>query len=171
MTLIKYSEFRPTQFDVDELSLPHHQDWLVLPVMIHNSSQIVDESNFEEARKRIKACGPKTDEGESPFFIARLGHWTIGSFEIILVEPGSEAHEVAKDIDEELHDYPILNELDYEERKLDAASKDWATSTIAERLHLIEQANEYGDVKTSIMAARRSEVPLPVFWALQDNYI
>lgn len=174
MTLIKYSEFRPHNFDVAGLAMPEYQDWLVIPIMLHNLSQIVDESNFEVARELIEACEPESDEDEPPHTIADFSHWAVGRLRFILVEPDTEAHEVAEEIDKRLSDYPILDEDDYLIRQTDYITKDWESTSLSERLDLIAEANEqWPDEPVSIMAARHNYPPSKVVWMeLEgDNYL
>ena len=114
----RYSEFRPTAFDVRGLNLPDQQDWLVLPCIRTRDSGELDQSNFETA---LKMLGGESETVE----VHRFGHWGPGWFEIIIAKPGSPAEQTAGEIESSLANYPILDEEDWSNREWGSYQEGW----------------------------------------------
>ena len=120
--MIRYSEFRPTQFDSKGLGLEDRQDWLVVGISRNRDSSVLDESNWECA---LEALAEVASDTEETYETHRFGHWGPGWFELILVKPGSAAEKCAEELEAALADYPILDEDDYSERCLEVAQQVW----------------------------------------------
>lgn len=149
--LKRYRDWSPTHNDPKGLGCDDQQDWFVAPVMLTRDSGIRAESNFESFKKSLESLG-LTEPGD--FEIHRFGHWGPGWFEIILINPESEA--AVKDAEETqaaLADYPILDDSDYSEREHGASCEAWSGMSIRERVKLCREAG------ISVFAARRDEVP------------
>lgn len=143
----RYREFQPTGFDPKGLGLDDRQEWLVVPVMRTRDSGPLDESNFDAAAKRLGGEGDTVE-------VHRFGHWGPGWFEIIIVDPTSEAATVAQEIEACLADYPVLDENDFSEREWNAANETWRHCyNLKERIKLCAAAG------VSIFAARRDTIP------------
>lgn len=112
----KYSEWRPSGFDTAGLGLEDRQDWLVAPVAQNRDSDALERSNFRVVVRDLQKLDERDREtGEESFEIHRFGHWACGWFEIILVQPGSEAEKCCNDWEAALADYPIADESDFSE--------------------------------------------------------
>lgn len=117
-----YAKFRPTGFDPAGAFLDDdRQDWLVLSVSQTRDSGPLDRSNFETAQK-ILADG--RDDPED-FEIHRFGHWGPGWFEIIIVQPGSRAAELAEEIESRMENYPVLDDEDFSRREWEEFESGW----------------------------------------------
>ena len=102
--MIEYSKYRPTAMDAKGLGLHDKQDWLVMDVMRTRDSELFATSNWEAAIAFLENRENKKrdEDGYDDFETHRFSHWGPGWFEIILVEPGTHAERIAKDIEEKL---------------------------------------------------------------------
>lgn len=114
----KYSEFRPTCFDPRGLNLDDRQDWLVAPVSRTRDTGPFEESNFQTA---LEMLGGESETVE----VHRFGHWGPGWFEIIIIQPGSDAAKKAEDIESSLENYPVLDDEDFSRREYDDFLESW----------------------------------------------
>lgn len=155
MTLQRYAEFAPTQFDSRGAFLPDREEWLVGPCSRTRDSDTLTESNFASLLEILGKTDPEGDNWE----VHRFGHWGPGWFEIVLIKPETPAAERAEEVTRALEDYPVLNEDDYSIREFEAACEAWGHTSIADR---IEVCAKHG---VSVFAARRNEIPqgLPYF--------
>ena len=112
----RYSEFRPTSFDVPGLSLDDRQNWLVVPVSQTRDSGPFDQSNFAVA---LDILGGESDTVE----VHRFGHWGPGWFEIIIVDPARMAD--VEGIEASLESYPVLSDDDFSEREFNEYVETW----------------------------------------------
>lgn len=127
-----YSEFRPTGFD-SHIGIDDREKWLVLPCARNRDSGCLDESNFACA---LKELGGESDTVE----VCRFGHWGNGWFEIIIVQPDTDAHKKAIDIEAGLSNYPVLDDNDFSEREMEAANETWKNCyDTAERIEYIRE--------------------------------
>ncbi len=117
--MIKYSEFQPTGADVKGLGLEDRQDWLVAPVCRTRDSGIRANSNFEAL---LGMLGDGDD-----FETHSFTHWGPGWFEIILVQPGSNAARVAEECEKSLEDYPVLDDEDISKREWEEYCESWSS--------------------------------------------
>lgn len=140
-----YREYAPTPFDPKGLNLPDQQDWLVLIGQSRDSSTL-DRSNFECALDRL---GGESDTVQ----VCRFEHWACGWFEIIIINPKSEQAQIAKDIEEALKQYPVVNEGHWSELEFNEAVEYWVSISISERMEWCRRFS------VSIFAARRNEIP------------
>jgi hypothetical protein len=115
----KYSEFAPTGFDHKGAFLSDQQDWLVLPVSRNrDDGQPLTESNFETALEILGG------ERENICEVHRFGHWGPGWFEIIIINPrAGKTLKRAEGIENNLADYPVLNEEDFSQREYEAETE------------------------------------------------
>jgi hypothetical protein len=128
-----YSNYSPSAYDTEGLGLPERQDWYVVPCARNRESNCLAESNFAYA---LEAMGGEGDNVE----IHRFGHWTCGWFEIIIVRPNTNAYAAAREIEESLEDYSILDEEDYDKRQMEEAHSVWKDGyTDAQRLNYIRK--------------------------------
>jgi hypothetical protein len=116
---VKYSEYRPTSFDLPGLGCDDRQDWTVVCTSRTRDSDCLEESNFVTALESLGGEGVDVE-------VHRFGHWGHGWLEIILVRPGSAAETEAESIACALADYPVLSDEDLSEREHVAADQVWA---------------------------------------------
>ena len=108
-------------------------DWLVLPCGRNRDSDCGTESNWHVA---LKMLGGESDNVQ----IHRFGHWACGWYELIVVRPGSPAETTAREIEESLDGYPILDDDDFSEREREAADQTWRDCFNAkERLEYVRE--------------------------------
>lgn len=117
-----YKEFQPTAFDPKGLNLPEQQEWLVVPVCQTRDSEALSRSNFRVALEMLEETD--SDEKDSDYETHSFNHWGPGWFDIIIVKPGTKAHDVAKDIESRLEDYPVLDEGDWSELESEEENSD-----------------------------------------------
>ena len=106
----EYNEYAPTGFDPQGIVLDEQQNWLVVPVGQNRDSSALDLSNFQAA---LAMLGGESETVE----VHRFGHWACGWIEIIIVEPSSDAHKTAQEIETKISDYPVLDDDDFSERE------------------------------------------------------
>jgi hypothetical protein len=116
--MIKYKDFSPSPNDCKGLGLTDQQNWLVLEVFRNRDSQCLEESNFAVA---LDILGGESETVQ----VHRFGHWTNGWFELLLIDPNSEAYTQALEIESKLEDYPLLDEDDVSDRQYEAAQETW----------------------------------------------
>ncbi len=107
-----YKDYAPTACDTKGLGLPDKQNWLVL-LGKNRDSSLLEKSNFDIALERL---GGESDDVE----VCRFGHWACGWIEIVIVNPESKAAKIADDIENQLEDYPALDEDDWTTRECEA---------------------------------------------------
>lgn len=117
-----YKNFDPTGIDGEGKFLtgydddhPDRQDWLVCPVTRTRDTpdnDLLAESNFSAM---LDALGGEGENVE----VYRFGHWGPGWFEIILVRPGTPEETTAREQEERLENYPVLDEDDFSRRELE----------------------------------------------------
>jgi len=105
-----YKNWRPTAYDRGGAFLRERQAWLVVPTIHTRDSDTLEESNFATA---LALLGGESKTVE----VHRFGHWGPGWCEIILVAHGSPQAEVAKNIERQLEQYPVLDDDDYGNRE------------------------------------------------------
>jgi len=81
-------------------------------------SDLLTESNWDSA---LKSLGGESDS----VVIHRFGHWACGWWEALCVEPGTDAHNTALDLEAALASYPVLDEEDWSERQENEAQSIW----------------------------------------------
>lgn len=112
----QYKDYAPTSFDTKGLckysNMQNRQNWLVLPVILTRDATALQSSNTEIA---LKLLGGESDTVE----VHRFNHWACGWFEIIIVQPDTDSHEIARQIESDLENYPILDDENYSEWELE----------------------------------------------------
>ena len=82
-------------------------------------SDCLERSNF---RVGLELLGGESDTVR----VERFGHWACGWIEEVYIKPDSEAHRIAKKIESDLADYPVLNEEDFSELEQEEATEIWS---------------------------------------------
>ena len=119
ITLRRYKDFRPTQFDGRGLALPDQQAWYVAPVAKNRDSGALARANFDAT---LKALGGESETVE----VHRFGHWANGWFEIIIINPSQEPTvKLAQEISDSLEDYPIVCEELFSQYEDEECSQTW----------------------------------------------
>ena len=98
--------------------------------------------------------------------IIRHGHWACGWIEYLMID-ASDVAKVAlgNEMEQELADYPILNEDDYSTRQMNAMFEYWTNCSLRERVDYCREA------EVSIFAARYPQnLPERVEQNLQEMF-
>ena len=82
-TLQRYQEYQPTEFDPKGKALEDHQDWYVSNIGLNRDSNLLDQSNFTCFTQALKDIEPEGNHWQ----IHRFGHWAVGWFEILILNP------------------------------------------------------------------------------------
>lgn len=127
----------------------------------HRDSDLLDESNWQEACKRFNAeawdNGAEGYDSRPLVYHWRAGHCLVGWVEYLMVRQDAPADLLARaeSMLKALDGYPILNEDDFCEREFFAACDYWESLTIADRLQALSASGS----DASMFAARRPELP------------
>ncbi len=135
-----YASWAPTGFDTKGLGLNDRQDWLVGPVATNRDAGVLQRSNWEVVTGELAKVDPEGKEHE----IHRFGHWANGWFEILLVKPGSKAHECAAEWACSLSEYPVASEEHFGNLEHEETIAVWAGMTSAERVRQLKDAGLSG---------------------------
>ena len=86
-TLQRYQEYQPTSLDSSDNylgdNLEDHQDWYVSNIGLNRDSNLLDQSNFTSFAQALKDIEPEGDHWQ----IHRFGHWAVGWYEILILNP------------------------------------------------------------------------------------
>lgn len=156
----KYKDYQPTEFDRSGLGILHNMkdqaNWFVPDISQTRDSGCLTRSNFECFQKHLEKI---EDEGNT-WQIHRFGHWACGWFEIFTIKPGSEAETLARETENALENYPVIDEEHFCELEEEEASETWQGMDISERVELIQRLEPRYDGKPiSIFSARRDYFP------------
>ena len=83
-------------------------------------SDLLTESNFQTALEMLGG------ESES-VVINRFGHWACGWWESLSVKPNTPQYDIAKQIEANLADYPVLDDQDFYEKESEEAQSIWSS--------------------------------------------
>ena len=98
----------------------------------HKNSGLLAESNWDEVVKRL----------ENHVKVASCGHWMTGWIEFALIHhTDMEGIKLAQAIDDEIAEYPILNEDDFTERESKYAEELWDSMSGHEKQGYIDDLN------------------------------
>lgn len=144
--LTPYGRWSPSQYDTKGLDLPEHQEWLVSPIGHNRDSDECAESNWAYQATQLEEIDP---EGED-HMVGDFGHWACGWFEVVLVRPGSPAHDLVRNLAERLDNYPLLDEDDFSERERESADLIWRDCyTPTERIaYMRAHPNQFDDLRS-----------------------
>lgn len=137
-----FKDWAPTQFDAKGLGLDDRQDWIVAPVVQTRDSGTLERSNFEVVEKGLDAKQGQVE-------LHRFGHWGPGWYEILLVEPNTEAAEACIEWEAALADYSVACEEHFSRLEYEEVCENWESMSLRERI------SQCSHVKASIFAARR----------------
>jgi len=161
-----YSEFSPTQFDQKGMGLDDKQTWLVAPVAHNRDSGLLAKSNWDVFVQELTLkCKTNTWE------ICRFGHWANGWFEIIIIQPETNAELLGNTTEDSLADYPVLDSIDFSDKEENAMVEYWKSCSLRERLELISRFNERksnSENNISIFASRKKHWPEPLYEDIRD---
>lgn len=164
MSLIKFSDFRPTQFDCKGLGSEGQEDWLVAEPGVSRDSGAMGRSNWRVLNKCLDEIDPDGNDHE----IHRFNHWGPGWFEIVVVRPDTACAKEAQRISDALTDYPVIDDDDYSREEAEESEDIWKHWSIEDRVTHIQQFNKKYCESISIFAARRDEVPSGMFSYMRD---
>lgn len=95
-----------------------YADWFGILGRSRDSGTL-ERSNFDVGLEMLG--------GESEtVIVCRYGHWAVGWIEEVYVKPGSPAEAIAREIEEAIADYPVLNEDHHSELEHDEAMEVWS---------------------------------------------
>lgn len=106
-------------------TIENMDDWLVLDIGRNRESDCLQESNWHVALKKLGGENYDDVDDTGDVRIVRFGHWACGWIEHIFVRPNTLAHKIAKKLESEIEDYPVLDENDLSEREDEAADHIW----------------------------------------------
>lgn len=110
--------FNPSNFDSRSNYIGEIPNNSLLVVLSRNrDSDLLDQSNWEVAIKRLK----DSENVE----IVRFGHWACGWIEYLCVTEGTKEANVGEEIEEQLDNYPILDEEHFSELEQKEANEVW----------------------------------------------
>lgn len=110
--MIKYRDWAPTPFDQKGVGALDRQDWYVVTgIILTRDGGDIDTHNFEQAAKMLQVAG------DEHWATLSFNHWACGWYNIIVVEPNTQAQRIAEDIEEALEQHPILNEEEFIEEE------------------------------------------------------
>ncbi len=154
----RYSDWKPTGFDIPGLACDDRQDWWVGPVMLTRDSGCLERSNWEVIVGDLR-------NGDSEGYYTethRFGHWACGWFEIILIRPDTLTAATAERWEDALSDYPVASDDHFSELEYTEACEYWASINLRERVQLLQRA------RLNVFAARRDEFPSDPQGRLQE---
>lgn len=157
---------------------PDWSAWYVGPVSQNRDSGCLERSNFEVVSKDLLALNTEVenDDGEiiDTVQIHRFGHWGPGWYEIILIHPSNEeAQKACYEWHGALANYPVADDMHFSDLECEEITEYWANAGLAERLNMIQQANDgfnNGEGQTSIFASRHDQIPDGVFWNVREHW-
>tara|TARA_R100000781_G_scaffold52917_2_gene34628 strand:+ start:1525 stop:2043 length:519 start_codon:yes stop_codon:yes gene_type:complete len=168
----KYKDYQPTGFDRPGLGIHHNMEdqaeWLVPGISQNRDSGCLARSNFECFQKYLEDI---EDEGNT-WQIHRFGHWACGWFEIFTIKPGSEAETLARETENALSNYPVIDDMHFSELEEEEANETWSGMDIDERVQMIQQLEPRYDGKpVSIFSARHDYFPSDDQGAIRQHLV
>jgi hypothetical protein len=146
----------PNEYDLPEWETPADYggyspvgDYVV--AAIHRDSPLLDRCNWSVWNSELAKLDPEGWYWET----FRAGHWAVGWVEYIIVKRDArdDVLRLCRELLDALADYPILDELLYNEREHEAICDLWTDMSIRERVDILSLN------KLNIFAARHDEVP------------
>lgn len=114
----------PTQFDSAKNYCGEHPTGYVVVVGRNRDSDTLTNCNFDVALDHLGGESERPEEGFQAVRVARFGHWACGWYELILVhESATDKLEIAREILNSLHDYPVLDEDAWSEQEWEEQSE------------------------------------------------
>lgn len=105
----RYKDWGSTLVDTKGLGCFDFQEWFVAPVVRTRDDDALERSNWRVVTRDLMQCA----NAENTLVIQHTRHWACGWFELMLIEPNSEAYKCASEWEIMLKDYPIACEEDY----------------------------------------------------------
>jgi len=134
----------------------------------HRDSDALTRSNWDAAIRILSdAWGEQIEEFAPDGYVTKpdaapaaytfsASHWAVGWCETLLVRPDAPERvlEAARDIEQRLESYPVLDESAYSELEWNEAADLWEALGVKGRLEVIKR---HGGGAVSIFAARRGD--------------
>lgn len=109
----RVGDIHPSAFDgsIESVSTkPNYNSWLAF-LSRHRDSDSVTEVNFREACKEFGIEPDSQQEIGEGAVVLHFGHWAVGWYEILAIDPDNEeAVAKARRMEEKLEGYPVLND-------------------------------------------------------------
>lgn len=163
-----YNEFVVSSFD-HRIPLEEREYWLVASSVQTRDSGPMARSNFKSTLEKLENTLDYTPESVEKH---RIGHYAIGWYEIILVEPGSAAASTLKEVDEKLQDYCLVNEDNYQEELQEEALLVWKQYGKKSRLeYMRKKLSSFGETSLKgLLGMARGEFFLGDAMDLVEDY-
>jgi len=145
--LQNYSDFSPTAMDPKGLydeGIENHK----VVISQNRDSDVLARSNWDEAIFRLPENGETIQ-------IRRVGHWSCGWFELLLVASDSpiEIQQIAGEIICNLAEYPVLNDELFSDMEMEEANEVWSNCfNNKDRIEYVRTAKENGEMEFNSFA-------------------
>ena len=95
-------------------------NWLIA-MAVHRESDCLSKSNFRITQKRL---GGLCDD----VVIERFNHWAVGWVDYLIINPArTDLIEITNKINEDISNYPVLDETDFSNLEWETANNFWKT--------------------------------------------
>jgi len=106
-------------------------EWIIV-LSKSRDATVLDRANWDAALDRVK-FEPNTD-----WDIETSGHWLVGHVDFLIVRPDSlTAVPIANRIQDDLADYPVLDDELHSQYEHDATDKLWKEMPLSERIECL----------------------------------
>lgn len=134
---------------------PSWDGWLIFLTRTRDSGLLTNH-NFDTALAALKALPKVVGIGKRTVQVVRDSHWACGWVEWIAIHPRNKAAIArAEQLTRKLNDYPILDEMGYENKEHEEVCATWEDMSVRERLFTLKRHNP----EVSIFAARHPFIP------------
>lgn len=155
-----FSEFRPTPHDQAGVGSDETDaDWLVFPMLYQPKiATDLEASNWSAIQTALKETDPEGVDHTMHAF----GHWAT-PFDLIIVRPGSKAHETAEKLAERLIEDIVLDQDDFSNRECEAQyeSVQWELIQLTFKRNGVElTSDEESDLASQICSRANDSEPM-----------
>lgn len=131
-----YATWTPTPMDHSMGTFAEEHDWIVGPISITRDTPAwsVDASNWRVVLAQLENLDPET------WCTKTHGHWGPGWYQIILAQPGTEAHQVLAEAKVTLSDNVLLDDDEYFHTRRIHKTEQWENASYEDRVEWLEKA-------------------------------
>jgi len=171
-TLQTFIEYQPTKYDRKGKGADFdNRNWFVSPIQLNRDSNLLDQSNFTCFTQALQEIEPEGDHWQ----IHRFGHWAVGWFEILILNPtdiyGGDALVLSKALEmmESLETYlGPLDEDHHSSLELNAFN-DWIDYGITEVRNKLEDDILLEPFESKITDSEISDCLNNIEWDYMDD--
>ena len=166
-TLQTFIEYQPTEFDKKGIGADFdNRNWLVSPIQLNRDSNLLDQSNFTCFTQALQELEPEGDHWQ----IHRFGHWAVGWFEILILNPeASEVLNKALEIMESLETYlGPLDDVHHSDLEC-KAFMEWIDYGISEVRSKLEDDTLLEPFESKITDSEIGDCLNQIEWAYDDH--